>query len=98
MLLCKKILVLGIVSVLSVSTAHAQFKQDGFGSASTMQTENLNGAVSSTPKGIYQKLNGLLGTALYSRLLENDRFLKLQDILVNYMEANYPALFRKKSD
>lgn len=92
--LTKTLVTLMVVSALSLCPvcAQARFNMEGFHNATTGEVLNDN-MISAQPAGIYKQLNQFLGRNLYNKLLENDRFLKLQDIVLNSLRANYPAIF-----
>ena len=57
---------------------------------------NLLKSQTEMPLSIYQKLTKLLGTKLYSHLLANNDFVKVQDIILNFLETRSPSAQRRQ--
>jgi hypothetical protein len=57
---------------------------------------NLLSNQNEMPLSIYQKLTKLLGAKLYSHLLANNDFVKVQDIILNFLEKRSPSAQRRQ--
>lgn len=94
MLYVKGISALLVTFMVMAPAAHARsnYTADGH----SINQDVSSDVVNTESTGIYQALKRTLGERLYGKLLENDRFLTLQELVINSIETNYPTLTKRK--
>ena len=86
---CQMLFILFLLNSINTNLYAASHQTIIISTANTspvLSKPNLLRNQNEMPLSIYQKLTKLLGTKLYGHLLANNDFVKVQDIILNFLE------------
>ena len=96
---CQMLFILFLLNSINTNLYAASHQTIIISTANTspvLSKPNLLRNQNEMPLSIYQKLTKLLGTKLYGHLLANNDFVKVQDIILNFLEKRSPSAQRRQ--